>query len=103
MIIIAENKGLVSVSRASGCEYRKSLLLAQESDSLCIGDLIVCSSMASSEESFRTLLDPIISYLSLRNVVVLAAELLPKSINVQAVFTTSSYSIKVYITIDVSI
>lgn len=94
IIITEESKGQLSVSRASGCEYRKSVLLAQDSDSLSIGDLIVYSSMvpaSSSEESFQTFLDPIISQLSLRNVSVLAAELLPKSINVQAVYTRSPY------------
>ena len=88
MTIITESKGQVSVSRASGCEYRKSNLLAQDSDSLSIGDVIVYSVMipaSSSEVTFRMLLDPIIAMLGLRNVTVLAAELLPKSINVQAV------------------
>ena len=92
VIITEENKGHLSVSRASGCEYRKSVLLAQDSNSLSIGDLIVYSSTVPAfrlEESFRTFLDPIITELSLRNVFVLAAELLPKSINVQAVYIRS--------------
>ena len=81
-------------------------MLAQDSYSLSIGDVIVYSVMlpdSSNEISFRTLLDPIIAALDLRNVTVLAAELLPKSINVQAVFKTSFYRLEIHITVTVNL
>ena len=58
---------------------------------------------SSNEISLRMLLDPIIAALGLRNVTVLAAELLPKSINVQAVFKTSFYRLEIHITVTVNL